>query len=116
MVAPALLSLPRANVNRHALENFISTTQMLQDEVLTVNLQKPMVQPVLLLSPMAFLGVFGLRLNTLYLEVAILQTGLSRQLFLFVSRHPQMTLFTEQWLKIVVRDDLIACVKSTTQR
>ena len=96
MVAPALFGLPGANINSHALEYFVSTTQVLQYEVLTVNLQKPMVQPVLLLSPMAFLGVFGLRFNILYLEVAILETGLSRQLFLFVSCHPQMTLFPEE--------------------
>lgn len=51
VMAPALLSLPSAQEAFHGLEYFIAPPQMLIDEVVVMDLQKPVVLLFLLVTP-----------------------------------------------------------------
>ena len=48
MMTPALFSFSRANEQRHRFENFIQSPHLLVDEVIMMNLQKPMILLVFL--------------------------------------------------------------------
>jgi hypothetical protein len=54
MMTAALLSLTSRDKTRHILEDFVSSSEILIDEMPTMNLQKPMIFFVFFISPMAF--------------------------------------------------------------
>lgn len=55
MMASALLRLPCSDKVGHALEDFVSSSQLFDHEMTTVQLEEPMVKFALLGSPVSFL-------------------------------------------------------------
>lgn len=60
VMAPALLRLSGLDEYGHALEYFVCPAEVLLDEMTVVYLQEPVVQFILLLSPVPLLDVLGL--------------------------------------------------------
>jgi hypothetical protein len=71
MMATTLLCLSSFYEAGHTLEYFICSSQMLEYEMSIMDLQKPMIEFVLLGSPVPLLSVFGLLLTTLYFDIAV---------------------------------------------
>jgi hypothetical protein len=82
MMAPTLLRLSTFHKISHAFENFVSSPQMLHDEMPIMNLQKEMIQFIFLMSPVALLYILGLLLWEFILEVKITLGRLLPILFL----------------------------------
>jgi hypothetical protein len=55
MMTATLFCLPRGDELLHSLEDFIHPSQLLVEEVLTVELQEPVVSLILIYAPMASL-------------------------------------------------------------
>ena len=93
----------------HALENFIGPSQVLQHKVLIVQLQKPMIQLILLLSPVSLLNILRFLFQPLHFH-----TGISflRLFFIFLSGKSNMALFSEKRFEVVPWNDLLIFLES----
>lgn len=92
MMAAALLCLPSLNKICHTFEYFISSSEILVNKMFIMQLQKPMIQFILLWSPVTLLDIFCLLLSHLYLRIHI---SLLRLLFVFLSGQSNMTLLSK---------------------
>lgn len=93
MVAAALLGLPSLDEVGHALKDFVSPAKVLEDEVLAVQLEEPMIQFVFLRGPMPLLNVSGLFLPALYFGT---EASLLWFFFVLLPGQSDMALFPEQ--------------------
>ena len=108
VVAAALFRLPGLYEIGHALEDFISSSQIFVNEMSVMQLQKPVVKLVFLGTPVPLLDILCLLLRHLHLRV---QVPFLRLLFVFFSGEPDMTLLAEERLEVVARNDFLVFLK-----
>ena len=100
MVTSALLCLTSAYKDRHSLENLVSSPQILQNEVLVMQLQKPMVLSILLCSPMAFFEICRFFIGVVFFHVVAFIVFVCEFLFVFMEV-VDLVFFSEEGLEIV---------------
>ena len=98
MMTSALLSLSCSYEACHALKDFICPSKMFMNEVAIVNLEEPVIQFVLLKSPMPFLYVFCLFLWAFNSDITIFLLSL---FFVFLAGQANMAFFSKQRLKVI---------------
>ena len=101
MMTAALLGLPAADERSHIFKDLIGPPEMLEDEVPTVDLQKPMISLIFLGSPVPLLDVLLLLLRRLQFWV---RGSLFRLFLVLLPGQPNVALLSEQRLEVVSRN------------
>ena len=107
MMTATLLSLSTFHEISHALEYFICSTKVLQYEMTVMNLQKEVIQPTLLFSPMTLLDILRFPIYRL-----VLWSSSTLRWFLSILFFTQLdvTFLAEKRLVVVSRNHLLLLI------
>jgi len=107
MMTATLLSLSTFHEISHALEYFICSTKVLQYKMTVMNLQKEVIQPTLLFSPMTLLDILRFPIYRL-----VLWSSSTLRWFLSILFFTQLdvTFLAEKRLVVVSRNHLLLLI------
>ena len=106
MVTSALLRFPSFDEISHTLEYLIRSPQVFINEVLVMQLEKPVIPFILFYRPMSFHDILHLSLIMIMFNILFLLS----LIFILLSCQPNLTLLPKQRLKVITRDNLLIFV------